>query len=330
MIAHRLIAVTLLALGQVHAADEDSVQDWLDRMARAVETLDYRGTMVYLRDGRVDTLRIVHRADDEGIRERIYSLDGPPREILREDGQVRCIFPDDKAMVVQSQLAARLIPSLPLDRKGDPAAGYTFRFAGDDRVAGLETRIIEITPRDRYRYGHRFWLEERTGMLLRSALLDHDDTILQQLTFTDIDLGARIHDDELEPAMVTTGDNLATTSIVPDAEQTTRSVGDPAWRPASLPPGFQLSAVERGSGKGVAHFEHQLYSDGLASFSVYIEGREGGEDGSDLESMGPVHVFTRREDKFVFTVVGEVPEAMVKEIGSRLNPSTSTALRHLE
>lgn len=331
MLPRRLIGLTILVFAcQAHAEDQKEVRDWLDRMARAVETLDYRGTMVYWRDGRVDTLRIVHRADDEGIRERIYSLDGPPREILREGDRVRCLFPDDQAVVVQSRLAARLIPNLPLNRKGNPAAGYNFRLAGEDRVAGMATRIVEILPRDEYRYGHRFWLEKRTGMLLRSALLDDNDEILQQLTFTDIELGARIHDAELEPTTVVAGSDSATTGLTPSEARVGQAPDEASWRPAELPPGFQLTAVERGSEQGRGQFEHLLFSDGLASFSVYIESRDETEsEGSGLEMLGPVHVYTRRHKDLMFTVVGEVPAKTVREIGRQFLRST-TALRHLE
>src|SRR6056297_1756876 len=88
-----------LALTAAHASDE--VDAWLDRMARAVDSLNYRGTLVHMRDGQVDTLRIIHRSDDQGIRERIYSLDGQPREILRDGNEVRTLLEDNQPLIVQ-------------------------------------------------------------------------------------------------------------------------------------------------------------------------------------------------------------------------------------
>ncbi len=162
MLAALIAAATLAA----PARAEETVQRWLDRMSRAVETLDYRGTLVNVRDGEVDTLRIIHRADEDGVRERIYSVDGVPREVLREGDSVRCVLPGDEPMMLESQLAGRLLPSLPVNRLLGPESGYRMTMGGRERVAGMMARIIHIQPRDAYRYGSRLWLEERTGIPL--------------------------------------------------------------------------------------------------------------------------------------------------------------------
>ena len=62
--------------------------------------------------------------------------------------------------------------------------------------------MVEITPRDQYRYGYRFWLEEQSGMLLRSALLDQEGEAIQQLSFVDIRVGCDASAmPELEPEL---------------------------------------------------------------------------------------------------------------------------------
>jgi hypothetical protein len=49
---------------------------------------------------------------------------------------------------------------------------YEFEILGEDRIAGLETQVIAIKPRDAWRFGYRLWLDERNAMVLRSVLLD--------------------------------------------------------------------------------------------------------------------------------------------------------------
>src|SRR5699024_3224456 len=117
------------------------------------------------------TLNILHRADDDGVHERIYSVDGSPREILRSGNRVSCILPGTEPMMLESQLAGRLLPSLPVNRLLGPESGYQMSLGGRERVANMMARIIHIQPRDAYRYGSRLWLEEHTGMLLRFALI---------------------------------------------------------------------------------------------------------------------------------------------------------------
>jgi len=307
----------LLASASVNAGDEQ-VRKWLDQMARAIDELDYRGTMVYFRDDGVDTLRIVHRVDEDGIRERIYSLDGKPREIVRNNDRVKCFFPDSEALVVQSQIVSRMLPELPVESLGESSEVYSFRHIGEERVAGHAARVVEIVPRDEFRYGHKYWLEEKTGMLLRSALLDAEGRILQQLTFTDIELGARIEDAELESSI---GEESGSTrkAHLPDTRQPVDR--QPKWAASELPMGFELHSVEQSYREGDGAFEHLVFSDGLATVSVYVErwDGEGNPVGQSMETVGPVHIFTRHQDGIQITAVGEVPAHTVQYINQQMN-----------
>ncbi len=304
------------------ARNQDEVASWLDRMARAVDMLSYRGTLVHMRNGRVDTLRIIHRADADGIRERIYSLDGEPREVLRNGNEVRTVVEGDQPLIIQGGIGARLLPHLPVNRLSSPVLGYRMRFAGSERVAGMMTRVIEIRPRDQFRYGHRFWLEEQTGMLLRSALLDHAGQHLQKLTFVEVELGVPISDSELTPSITRSDAPEATLSEQAVASTSTTELRQASWSPARLPDGFRLASVGQGVGPNGRPFEHLLFSDGLTSFSVYVEAAQGAQlerqDAERLEAMGSVHVYTGMVEQHRVTVVGEVPPATVALIAQQL------------
>lgn len=314
------LALSLFGTVQTVRANDD-VDYWLDRMVRAIETLNYRGTLVHMRDGHVDTLRIVHSADGDGIRERIVSIDGPPREVLRDGKQVRVLLGGDQSMVFEGGIGSRLLPNLPANRLSQPILAYRMGFIGTDRVAGKNARVLEIRPRDQFRYGHRFWLEERTGMLLRSALLDHEGNYLQHLSFVKIDLEVPISASELEPEL-SVNDALEI-RMSPMDELTSRPTTEPAlptWTPRLLPDGFRLASVSRGYNSDGQEFEHQLFSDGLASFSVYIKAaRAADRPGSErIDAVGPVHVFTGSVDDHRVTVVGEVPSATVAIVAQQL------------
>lgn len=309
-----LVACVLLLIRPAPALAGGDVQQWLDRMARAVETLNYRGTLVHVRDDQVVTLGIVHRADENGVRERIYSIDGKPREVLRDGNRVRCLLPGgDQPHMLESYLSGRLLPVLPINRLTRPESAYRMKMAGRERVAGMMTRIVSIQPRDRFRYGYRLWLEENTGMLLRYALIDRDGRQLQQLSFTSIELGVPISDAELRPRMLNAPRVL--TTRLDDAQ----SGIDRRHRRSSIaprvPPGFQLANVGRGRGETGNVFEHLLFSDGLASFSIYVESGSGEAVTSRMETIGPVHIFIQQVGDRLFTVVGEVPVETVEFVG---------------
>lgn len=319
-----VFAVALLVQAPAPVRADDDVQNWLDRMSRAVETLDYRGTLVSVRNGQVNTLRIIHRADESGVRERIYSIDGSPREILRDGDSVRCVLPGDEPMLLESELDGRLLPSLPVNRLLGPESGYVMSMGGRERVADMMARVIHIQPRDAYRYGSRLWLEERTGMLLRYALIDHDGRQLQQLSFTSLELGAKISDSELQPELV--GDAFESRQLDERAQSSRVGRRSLPVQPR-VPRGFRLVNAGRGKGSEGESFDHLLYSDGLSSFSVYVEPTGSETVAGRVETMGPVHVYSARRGGHMFTVVGEVPAATVEFVGRQLQQASRPSAR---
>jgi len=95
----RWLLVTLLAVSGQLQADETARQ-WLDDMSAALESLDYDGTFVYLHDNKLETMRVIHRVDEGGLRERLVSLTGSAREVIRDDKSVTCIMPDNKSVMI--------------------------------------------------------------------------------------------------------------------------------------------------------------------------------------------------------------------------------------
>lgn len=319
------LALTLGMLVTAKADDGAEVQEWLDRMGRAIETLNYRGTLVHVREERVDTLRILHRADERGIKERIYAVDGEPREVLRDGNEVRCLLPGDQPQVMESQLSGRLLPHLPVNRLAGSGAVYRMSMTGRERVAGMMAQIITIEPRDEYRYGYRLWLEEETGMLLRYALVDHRGRQFQQLSFTTIELGVEISDAELAPALTDAPKVLTTRLDDPEGRVPSKRRNE-AFH-GRVPPGFRLANVGKGRGKDGEVFEHLLFSDGLASFSIYIEQATPQAVGGRMEAMGAVHVFTDQSGGRLLTVVGEVPAATVEFVGRKFRRDRESGSR---
>lgn len=96
---------------------------------------------------------------------------------------------------------------------------------------------------------------------------------------------------------------------------------DPQWKPDSVPKGFSLAAHNMVEKEGKSVFEHLVYSDGLASVSVYIEEKTGKLSEIHGQSMlGTANAYTRDIGSKHVTVIGEVPSVTVKSIGEAVNP----------
>ena len=73
-----VVGALLAALPQLcQGADDPRV--WLQKMNHALATRNYDGTFFHLSDGRVETMRIVHRVRGGRVTERLQSLDGSGR-----------------------------------------------------------------------------------------------------------------------------------------------------------------------------------------------------------------------------------------------------------
>src|SRR5258707_2901995 len=92
------VGATARALGWVSLAASfavlaDDPRAWLERMERALATRNYQGIFVHEQDGQTETLRIVHRVSGSEIGERIASLDGSGREVIRRNRELTAYFP---------------------------------------------------------------------------------------------------------------------------------------------------------------------------------------------------------------------------------------------
>ncbi len=298
----RLLLTLLLALaGPLHAADVD---DWLAKIAPALGELDYRGTLVYVADGKFATLRVFHRNDDGHERERLVAISGPPREVVRDGTKVMCIGAGQAAVAYDLSQAGRWSPALALSQ-ALRLPGYRAALAGEGRVAGRKAQVVEVTATDGWRYGYRLWIDRDSGLPLRVDLLDGHGNAVEQVAFTELELGVRPTDDELR----------ASGDVTLSQVQTLRPAGGakPAWRVPVPPEGFELR-IARYRADGV----QLLYSDGLASVSVYVEKAEAGLRGSRASQRGAVNARSYWMDGWHVLAIGKVPAATVDRFARTL------------
>jgi len=287
---------------------------WLERMSRAMEELNYRGTLVRVRDGDVRTLAVVHKHGPGGVRERIYAVDGERREVLRDGERVRCLYPEQGSARFYPGVSGRLFSRMPSNQLLRRNRAYRFTIGPERRVAGHGARQINIRPTDRMRYGYELWLEQRTGMLLEQIVFDHDNQAIERLRFTEIELGAEIDESQLQPQAPLEEFVTVSESLPVGADRSHSGV--PRWQPQEIPEGFVLLNHKRAD--GARFFEHLVYSDGLAGISVFIEelGRERSGPAVDRASVGTLNVYLRRTEAVLITALGNVPYATLSRIGA--------------
>lgn len=306
-----LLLATILDVRSARAS-EATAHHWLAKMADAVQTLNYDGTFVYRNGDQIESMRIIHRASPGGERERMFSLTGAAREVLRDKEKVTCIFPDNQSVVVAKSRPRSVTPRI-FDPKDDFAKFYRLSTHPGDRVAGRETAMVLVAPADDYRYGYRLWLDKVTGLMLKSELVSADGISLEQIVYTNLRLPAHIPDHLLEPAA--SGEGYTWYSNDAPLKQA-GAQSDGRWTIGWVPDGFRMSdhAFDPSSVSSRS-VEHVVYSDGLASMSVFIEHLDGAKERLEgHSSMGAINAYGSVVGDFQITVVGEVPDITVERV----------------
>ncbi|WP_232424174.1 MucB/RseB C-terminal domain-containing protein [Imhoffiella purpurea] len=269
----------------------------LEKMAQAVRLLSYEGTLVYLHENRLDALSLVHRVEKGEIQERLISLSGPIQATARQHDRVMCVMPNGHPISVEPEQGAGFLNAGGIDPSA-LGAHYRIEELGSARVAGRDTDVIGIIPRDGLRYGYQFHIDRETALPLKSDLIDADREPLEQLMFTSLDLKPS---DGVPPREESTP--------MRSAPEATSSGG---WRFQDPPEGFALVMGHSLKQRDGSELEHYLFTDRLSSYSIYIE--QGDQEGLEGEaSIGAVHAVGRRIQGHQVTVVGEVPLVTVRQ-----------------
>lgn len=316
------VAICALALGAAAraAGSSDEPSAWLARMNEALSNRNYEGTFFHLSQGQVETLRIVHRVNAGRVTERLSSLDGSGREFVRTNDELTCYLPDQKTVLVEPRREKNpFLGSLP-QFNADVGEFYRIEALPAGRVMGRVTRVISVSPKDQYRFGYRLWLDEQTAMPLKTQLCDARGQVVEQIIFASLEMPESIPENAVQPSVRTEGMRWVRQGTAAESP-----VSLAAFRASQLPPGFRLT-VSRSQTLGENHAPaaHLVYSDGLATVSVFVEPGPvppAGESGpaaaapaQSLSRVGAGYAFSTVVQGHQVTAVGEVPAQTVEFI----------------
>ena len=292
------------------AADE--AMELVQKMSDAMRDLSYRGNFVYMHDNQLESMQITHYRDQHGEKERLVSLNGEAREIIRDDQNLTCIWPSSRKVVVDLSRQNSFSPIFIPEDITRLEKFYRMKRVGNDRIAGMDTVVVHIDPRDRYRYGMKFWINRENYLMMKSSLIAEDGREIEQVMFTSLEVfdGDEKPDFDLMPSI----DEDYTRIQFHRGKQTTAVADSGAWQLERTPGGFWRDSVLRREQPNSDHVVHQMvYTDGLASLSIFIE-RSSSESHSGGTSMGAVNAFIRIVNNHSVTAIGEVPAITVKEV----------------
>jgi sigma-E factor negative regulatory protein RseB len=153
---------------------------WLGRIQDAANKRNYQGTVVVSAGGTVASSRIAHFCEGSEQYERIDSLDGQMRHVFRQNDVVHTVWPQNKVAMVEQREGVSSFPALLQQGSDRIPEFYDMRLlSGVERVAGRESQVLVLKPKDANRYGYRLWVDQASGLLLRSEVLNERYEVLE-------------------------------------------------------------------------------------------------------------------------------------------------------
>jgi len=302
--------------------------DMLQRMAGADQEQSYQGIFILRKSDSLSTLKVTHGNDEDGVWESLEALNGEPRKVVRRNNRVVSVFPGRKLVTIRHNADKKpLHPQLP-ENIEQLEQFYSIQRLADDRIANHQTLVVDLLPNDKLRYGYRYWVDKSTGMLLRCDLVDEDDSVVEQMMFTSLEYLPQAPASAFDLQQYEHYQQQLLDEPVADVSNSAPL----QWVINTLPKGFMLtqstmrytqssllanveSTKQSGQASAQPDLLHMVYSDGLASVSVFIEKKQGNEVHlQGAATMGAVNAFGNSVDDYFVTVVGEVPEKTVRSM----------------
>lgn len=327
------VVVTASAATGVAAEEQKDPTYWLQKLGPALTKTSYKGVFVYVRGDQVSSMQVAHRYHNGVVEERLVMQDGELGEIVRKGRNVVCVVPEHGRLELSSAIPSGPFSEAFITQLAPFGRWYHPEIIGRDRIAGHDVERLALKARDSLRYSHELWLERSTGLPLKGRVLSGSGEVLEYFHFTSLVISDSLPDGEFE--IRTKGrevsrtlplDNPPTLAMSEagssNSSQETKTEG---WTLGWKPDGFHPAAApEAGSGEAFA------FSDGLASFSVFVEPATGIEMPSGTSRIGATTVYMRRlknnAKDFLVTVVGEIPLETALKVAESLEIHDSSEL----
>ncbi|MEG3114726.1 MucB/RseB C-terminal domain-containing protein [Salinicola sp. 4072] len=279
------------------ASDSDvSPEALFQRSLWASHCYNFSARAVRISFDGVRTLALTHSVQQGVETEAARFLDGPPVAVEKR-GSVS----QDAAGQGTLDFTAGLAPGA-LTRQ--IAGHYDLQPMEIERIAGRAAWRLDIEPQDELRYGYCLWLDRETSLPLKREMIGINGQILETFQITD----------------------LRAPTLYPDTLRLGpgQSPADSPWHAQWLPAGFTSQPIPPDSPGQSARIEHQLYSDGLTSISLFVEPITGNRRSllPGMHRLGISYAAVRHVNHegrpMQILVLGEAPPEVLARIAARV------------
>lgn len=304
--------------GPLNGAD---ARNWLQRVQAAARNGNFQGTLVYSAGGQLSSSRVWHFVAGEQTYELMEAQDGRQQRIARHNDTVVTLWPQSKTAVAERREAPAGWSTTPQALDPQALEQYELRREANARVAGRDTAVLVLEPRDALRYAQRLWADLASGLMLRADVLGDPQqgvrALLESTAFSQVEIGVRPQP-ELVLQLMRRLDGVQV--LRPQQKRTTLDAE--GWALSRPVPGFRLAGcVVRGmdtTGDGEPVMQ-AVFSDGLTNVSVFVEPYRALRHRAEVQAQqGATTTLMQRRGDYWVTAVGDVPPTTLKQFASAL------------
>ena len=322
-----LVAAQTAVFGPAISMPDSETRAWLLRIQEATKKRSFSGTFVFSAGGAMSSARITHYGQGQNQFERVDSLDGPPRQLLRHNDLVHTVWLQSGVVVMEKRDSRFTFPALLLGADEQVFANYeVLGFQGVERIAGHDAKVLVLKPKDEHRYGYRLWSDKVSGLLLRADVVSERNEVLESSAFSEVTIGVKAQPEQILSAIR----KLSSYRSI-KVEMTPTTLDAHGWQLRALVPGFkEIRCFERpwGASQDANSNDRQqatnvvptkalqvIYSDGLTHVSVFVEPFDAARHGRQAPVfLGATRTFSTRQGDWWITAVGDVPMATLRTL----------------
>ena len=301
-----------IGLSQVHAAD---AWNTLQKAAVAAHALSYQGVFVFQTSQQTKAVQITHLFNGQGEYARSVVLDGSPREVFSQGHDLVIFSPKDQHVVIEKRRAQNMFPAtLPVDLSSVKES-YDLKLGEVERMADRTAQVIYLQPKDGLRYHYKCWIDLEYGLLLKTEMTDSHNALIESIGFNQVSLMHTLDLDWFQPKIDSKKSYIMEETVAQPLEG---SADMPSWSVKPVPKGYRQieQSLKFVHGKNVP-LMHLVYSDGLASVSLFIEPiLRGAKPRTGHVNVGFTSFYANINNGYQVTAVGEVPEAAVEKFAT--------------
>lgn len=312
---HSLLAGALLLNPLVALAEEQPAEQWVQKMLAASRQASFQGQSVLVSGGKITSLSIYHAPVEDEVWERVVHMSGDHAEILRKGSVIACLHPGGMSRFDVGRSPIGRLSALE-ESAQSISRYYRFSRAGQERIAGHNGVRVDVEPLDSHRFGYSLWLDEDSGVLLKSQTNPSEGDPLEVFEFVSVTIGSPVPRSAFEPAQELQDTALLLTAA--GAGGPAPEPVEPRWEAAWLPDGFRqarrtIARVDKPDRSA------RVFTDGLAAFTVFYEPLESHNQEATRSHGATVAVNRILQDKgALVTVVGEIPLATAIKIADNI------------